>query len=486
MHENQNRRFWLIAAAGLLLGSGALLGYSFQFVHGEDYASRPIIPVTLVLLFLGALYFAVALRAFASPPPLRIVIPVAILARAVLLPSTPIQEDDIYRYIWDGRVTAAGLDPYRFSPAEIERFEAESSAPSWHDVPALLRLVELNRSEPSVGEVFKRINNRDFATIYPALSQVMFRLHALVTPAAWSPAAQVIAWKAILAVFDLATLAALLFLLRLSGKPYGLCVLYAWCPLILKEITNSGHMDAIPTFLLVVALGAGTRGLGSSCGLGFATAVAAKFYAVLVFPVVLRALGLRRALLAALGCAVLATPFLLAFPEGAARRSRTLREFAWTWANNDAVFSWIESVGAAFSDAEDTPRAMALGAVLVLLTALTAVAAWRTTSGSPPTDVLRRSFLVLAFAFLLGPLGFPWYFTWCIPLLPFTRQRAWFLLPGLLAIYYLRFWLDYQFPHGFAGFEEATEFFDRVVVPIEFGIFYAAMAGELAWRWWKR
>jgi hypothetical protein len=483
VHENKNRRFWSIAAVGVLLGSGALLGYSFQFAHGAGYASRPIIPVTVVLILMGALYFVVALRAFVSPPPLRLVLPVAILARAVLLPSTPIQEDDIYRYIWDGRVTAAGLDPYGFSPVDIERFEAEGRADSRDDVPPLLRLVRLKRSDPSVGEVFARINNREFATIYPALSQVIFRLHAKLTPAVWSPEAQVVALKAIFTVFDLATLAALLFLLRLTGKPYGLCVLYAWCPLILKEITNSGHMDAIPTFLLVVALGAGTRGFGSLCGIGFGAAIAAKFYAVLVFPLALRALGLRRALVAVLGCAVVVAPFLLAYPDRAVRRTQTLCEFALTWANNDAVFSWIESVGSVFRATEDTSRAMALGVVLVLLAALTAVAAWRTRSGSPPSDVLRRSFLVLAFVFLFGPLGFPWYFTWCVPLLPFARQRAWFLLPGLLAIYYLRFWFDYQFSQGFGGFEESTEFFDRVVVPIEFGIFYAAMAGEL---WWRR
>ena len=136
-----------------------------------------------------------------------------------------------------------------------------------------------------------------------------------------------------------------------------------------------------------------------------------------------------------------------------------------------------------FCDTQQASRVIALGAVFVLLVAVTLVAAWRTTSGTPPAAVFHRAFAVLAVAFLAGPLGFPWYFTWCVPLFPFARQRAWFLLPGLLSIYYLRFWFDYQFPHGFFGFEEATEFFDRVVVPIEFGIFYVAMAGEL---WCRR
>jgi hypothetical protein len=110
-----------------------------------------------------------------------------------------------------------------------------------------------------------------------------------------------------------------------------------------------------------------------------------------------------------------------------------------------------------------------------VLAVLVATAAARTTPRSPPEDALRRVFLVLAVAFLIGPLGFPWYFTWCVPLLPFVRARSWLLLPGLLSLYYLRFWFDYQFPGGLAGFESGVAFFDEVVAPVEFGVLYAVL-----------
>ena len=40
---------------------------------------------------------------------------IAIQVAAVSAP--PRQSDDLYRYIWDGRVQAAGIDPYAYVPA---------------------------------------------------------------------------------------------------------------------------------------------------------------------------------------------------------------------------------------------------------------------------------------------------------------------------------------------------------------------------------
>jgi hypothetical protein len=45
---------------------------------------------------------------------------VAILMRLVLLPLTPELSDDIYRYLWDGQVQLAGINPYRYAPAAAE------------------------------------------------------------------------------------------------------------------------------------------------------------------------------------------------------------------------------------------------------------------------------------------------------------------------------------------------------------------------------
>jgi len=119
----------------LLVGlCAALAVISSAFAPGEALMTRPIVPMTCLLLAMGGLYAVFARKAIADPPPLKVMLLVALVTRAILIPSFPIQESDLYRYLWDGRVVAAGMDPYRFSPEEIDRFEQGGAAASADDI----------------------------------------------------------------------------------------------------------------------------------------------------------------------------------------------------------------------------------------------------------------------------------------------------------------------------------------------------------------
>ena len=452
--------------------------------------TRPIVPMTCLLLAMGGLYAVFARKAIADPPPLKVMLLVALVTRAILIPSFPIQESDLYRYLWDGRVVAAGMDPYRFSPEEIDRFEQGGAAASADDITVLSSLVVLKRKTPALGEIFSLINNRAFPTVYPALAQALFFFHAWLVPAEWPAQAQVIAIKCFLVLLDMSTMALLMLLLRCTGKPASLALLYGWCPLVLKEIANSGHMDSLPTFFLVAALLAQASQRALWCGLGVGAAIASKLYAVFLFPVVLKALGWKRGLMALVSCLAIVALALLAFPEGAARRRETLVQFALGWENHDALFNWTKKAWSGMAGpAGNAPHLLALGTVLlalggVLLIRLTR----RATTRPPPQETCRSVFFLLAALFLLGPLGFPWYFLPCVALLPFVETRCWLLLPGLLMTYYLRFWFEYHFPKGtgFCGFPSGEAFFDEVVVSLEFALFYLLWIVEVCWARFRR
>lgn len=512
--------FWWAAGAALVAFACLLANLSRRFSYEAPLESRPILGLTALLVAAGVVYGVAALRARSDPPPIGLVLVVALLARIVLVVSLPIQEDDIYRYLWDGRVVAAGLDPYRSSPEDIDGF-ARGAAGVFPGDPALLEeLVALRDSTPALAVVFSRINNRGFATVYPPFAQCVFALHAALVPPAASAYAQVVAMKAVLLLFDAGTLVLLLVLLRSVAMPAGLSVLYAWCPLVLKEVANSGHMDSIPTFFVVLALLAHVRRRGLLAGLALGAAVAAKVFALILLPLVCRGLaagkglgeqydrgkqggageapGPRRAVGAALSVLTAAlaviVPFWAAFPDGDGRRAWTLFDFALSWEMHDAAFAWIgwawESlVGGgkwAFSlggvrGAVAWSHLLALGTVLAALAALIAALLVRTPREAPAPHGLRSAFAALAALFLLGPLGFPWYFLWCVPLLPFTTLRVWLFLPALLMVYYLRFWFWYEVGGPLAGFASGTELFDAVVVSCEFGAFFAALALEGLW-----
>jgi hypothetical protein len=73
-------------------------------------------------------------------------------------------------------------------------------------------------------------------------------------------------------------------------------VIYAWCPLVIKEIANSGHLDALAYFLATLAVALMVRALYGAepgprrawCGIGatmvLALACGAKLYPVILLP----------------------------------------------------------------------------------------------------------------------------------------------------------------------------------------------------------
>lgn len=478
-----------------------------SFEHGQGHEERPILLVLAFLAVASVLYFVAAVRAFRSPPGLWLVLGSSILFRLVLLPSTPIQEDDIYRYIWDGKVAANGLDPFLHSPQEVLQFDPEEAEGTFSGAKDLIRLERLSRRSPHNRVILERVNNEDLATIYPLLTQLTFAVHGHVVPDRWDVGLQITAMKTLFFFFDLGTLVVLIVLLKAAGKPPGLSVLYGWCPLVLKEFSNSGHMDAIPCFFLSLALlcallvpGGPTFwqdpkrvALAFLAALALAAAVNAKFFAALLVPLLWRRLGWRWGTSSLIVCGALAVAGQQLFPESAYRRAGTTLIFALTWENNAAVFLWVEKLfGLVTGDSSLLCRLagelyrvelsvlLARALVGVIAVALAFGLAARTRPSTAPALFLRRCFLVLAGLFLIGPLGFPWYFAWCVPLLPFVRGRSWLLLPGLLMVYYLRFWYDYNY--GVAGFEsseDALEFFDHALVTVEFALFYVVAGFEL-------
>ena len=100
--------------------------------------------------------------------------PLALRVPAWMAP--PAHSDDVYRYLWDGKVQRAGINPYRFAPDAVE-------------------LTALRDAD------WARINNRQLPTIYPPLAE-----------AAFAAAPSLGAWKLLVALADLAV--ALLLLCR--------------------------------------------------------------------------------------------------------------------------------------------------------------------------------------------------------------------------------------------------------------------------------
>lgn len=556
---------WLLLAAVSCGLYAWLAKLSWRFEYADAFADRPI-PAALALLGAAfAVYLLAVLLAARSPlhrGQLGFLFAAALAYRLILLPTPPIQEIDIYRYIWDGSVVRQGISPFRYPPCVVLQAQRDQAL----DAP-LAQLAALRDANPHVRTVLERIHYGEVPTVYPPVSQAVFAAAAWTTPEHASVGQRMTILKLWFAACDLATIGLLLLLLRQTRRPPGLCIVYAWCPLVLKEFGNSGHLDAVAVFLTTLAIwltvrsvvkpGSGDpaastparmsrvpQGLTATAACAaLALAVGAKLYPIWLFPLcaaaVLRRLGWRWFLAAAavflVTVIVVLSPLLPEFghrqpsPAGVGNSTEAapaslpaatdpslgLRTFLTRWEMNDFLFmiamenllpADVQRTGPRpwFSVVPQTPREALVGPLaewfagdrwqaafcvvrVASLLATGVIAAWcvgRALRNPAVAVWLESAFLTLAWFWLLSPTPNPWYWTWLLPLLAFARSRVWLWMSGVVLLYYLRFWLIYQFPDTpVAGTPySGAAFFDFVVTWCEFGPWLACLIASCASR----
>ena len=164
------------------------LSWQFEFVDrslefAEMYVilrQRPIVPVLVCFAVLFGLYLLaqrMALKCSANRSLVPTIFGFAIGFRLLLLASDPIQEIDIYRYVWDGAVVRAGVSPFRYSPRQV--LAANDTMPLPDD---LGRLVELRDSSPALHVILRRVHFGHLPTVYPSVSQAVFAAASFTTP----------------------------------------------------------------------------------------------------------------------------------------------------------------------------------------------------------------------------------------------------------------------------------------------------------------
>ncbi len=241
-----------------LMGGGLLL---------HQAGARSIGDPLHVDLFVGVLglavlvYFSVVRLVLLRAQPQRaiwLVLGLALIMRVVLITNPLLLSSDIYRYVWDGRVQAAGINPYRYIPAD----------------PALTALQDR--------AIYPNINRRTYArTIYPPAAQVVFAIVGRISQT-------VIAMKLAMLACEVIAIFCLLRLLALARLPPERVLIYAWNPLVLWSFACDGHVDAIAVGLLAVALLCRAERRFGAAGAVLGGAVLAKFLPIVVAPAFLR------------------------------------------------------------------------------------------------------------------------------------------------------------------------------------------------------
>ncbi len=352
---------------------------------------------------------------------------VGLAARLVFLPSEPILEDDWHRYLWDGAVTAQGLDPYAHAPGHAAPLDAFGNLVPEAEDRDLRQLQAMAKAEPTL---FSRINYPFVTTIYPPVAQMAFALGYHLEPFS------VRAWRLVLIAVDCLTFA----LLWLGSRAYGVrpfwIALYWWNPIVIMQGFNAAHMDILLTPFLagVLLLHHGGRGL-TAAGL-LAGAVGVKVWPALLLPSLLRIhIGRLWRVLAMVGvfgilCGLVLMPQLVHLGS----TNAGLNLYTESWQRSSFLFPLIRDGFTLISgDPEGTARLfVALAVGLVALGA-----AWAYAEHNLPKAML----VATAALYFLSPTGYPWYGIWLFVLLPFAPSLGLAALTVTLPLYPLRFFL---------------------------------------------
>lgn len=418
-----------------LIGASAWLAHmSDRFGYDVDVIDMPVPTLLAVLIGAGAIYLALAWwmkstvpGSGATPVVLLIWILLAgILMRVVFFGSQPILEDDYNRYLWDGAVTAHGLNPYAHSP----------------DAAALGQtgVAELDRLAAEAGPIHERINYPKLRTVYPPVAEAAFALAHWLKP--WS----LDAWRAVLLAGDLAILGLVALLLQATGRPLIWAALYWWNPLLVKELHNSAHMDILVVVPVLAALYLAIRHRTVLSAGAVALGIGAKLWPVILLPTLLRpwlhrpAVWMPAVAVAGLGAAALLAPVALSKLDG----SSGFVAYGSRWQANDALFRALEwlclKANGLFGMAEAAGKLTARGVAFAALMGIVAYVNKRPVEGAE--DMCWRVFVTVAALYLLSPTQFPWYYVWLAPLLPLFPLPALLLLTMTLPLYYAYFYLS--------------------------------------------
>lgn len=385
---------------------------------------------------------------------LPLIIGFAILYRVILLPCVLIHENDIYRYLWDGKSALHGINPYKYAPADLfmvehnfqkdytdELNDVTIKARNFNtaDYERLNTLIQLRDENPVY---YNRIGHWQVPTIYPPTTQAIFLLSsALKTDS-------ILMMKFIFMLFDLGVLWIIIALLRHFKHNPCFSVIYAWSPLVLLELTADAHYDSIPIFFTMLALYLIIKNKKTVGVMTLVLATLSKFFSGVLLAILHRQGRLKHALYFGLCCGLAYLPYFIWNQTSPQEIFAGLLAYNAQWSYNASIFAvihlilkeFVPTLGATLIPAKLIAGGLYGIALLILMI--------KRPRG--PLDLLHHSFWAIALLFIINPVADPWYYCWCLPFLCFFRYRSWLLLSGLLVISYLNFhsdisWIEYTF-----------------------------------------
>ena len=375
------------------------------FVSAAPWIIRTYHYAVFMPMLAASGFITIAATSLSANVPARtglfVILGLALVMRLLLVGQQPFLSNDLYRYIWDGRVQATGVNPYAYVPAD----------------PALAALRD--------GAIYPRINRADYAvTAYPPFAEMFFLVVTRIAETLTMMRLAMIACEAVI-------VAVVIDLLRRLDLPAIGVVAYAWHPLAIFEVANNAHVEALMLALTMAGvwlLVCARRVLGA---LAIALAMLVKPYELFVLPAFWRPWDWR------VPFAVVATILLCYLPYLGVGRGVFGFVTSGYLAEEDIIGGqgiWLVALAQLLFGKAPALTVIYIAAAAAIMIVLGSRIAFGPERGTRET-ITGIILLLTAGLFLMSP-NYAWYFLALVPFIPLgAGAPAWALTLGAFALY---------------------------------------------------
>lgn len=411
---------WIPLMLGILLIAAYIFAFSLRDLRIHTIAFEYVFFGTFILYAIACFYI-LGLEEV-SPRFLYWTFGLVALTFAILTLMRPTLSDDMYRYVWDGRVQAQGISPYRFPPIAPELGHLRDAA------------------------VYPSINRKGVVTVYPPAAEAAYAFLWRIVP-------DNIHWFQIaMALGALSAGFLLVCLLRDLNRSSARVLIYLGSPLLAFETAHSAHVDGLILPFLVGAWWARVRERDGWVGFLLGIATGMKFYPALLLPFLWRPQHSKGRWIMPLAFIATVTTFYIpyAITNGSGVLGFLPRYFQESF-NISPLVSWLKGLLFSFGwHSPDRISFVALGLIAIF-------ACWAILKPALNAETaLKRCTLPIGTITLLSQNLFSWYMLWLLPLLaifiePSHKRMAgltlprldawtgWWLFCGLIALSYTFF-----------------------------------------------
>ena len=443
---------WTIFLLGIPLIATYVLAYSLRDLRENTVAFEYLFFSAFILYAIACFYILGSKDE--DPRLLYWIFGLAAVTHAILTLTRPTLSDDMYRYVWNGRVQAQGISPYLYPP----------------NAPELAHLRD--------ADIYPFINRKNVVTVYPPAAEAAYAL-------LWRLIPDNIRWfQIVMALGGLLAGLLLVGLLRDLGHSPLRVLIYLWSPLLAFETAHAAHVDGLVLPLLLGAWWARARQRDGLVGIFLGAATAMKFYPALLLPFLWRPGHpngrwlMPVAFAGTLGAFYL--PYLLT--SGSDVLGFLPRYFRETF-NIGPLVSSLKNI--LLSLGWYSPNRI----TLIALCTIAICACWAILKPAPNAEVaIRRCVLPIGIITLFSQNLFSWYMLWLLPLIAIFLEGSSKRL-GRLALPRLDAWTGWWLFCGLVGLSY-TFFIKWKPVPsaiqAEFIPLYLILVVNLVTLIWKK